>query len=317
MLVKTFIETAYELHEREILKKFHDGITHSMGKNPEHSVELDIGKSFSACDIAIIFGSWKAKERDHHAVKNSIVEFAPLFVVIETPLINRKVFEDNQYYRIGINGFLNHSGIFNYGTHNSDRLAKMNINWQGWKAQGNEILLFLQLPGDASLRGANIYHWAKFAVDEIRKRTNRPIKIRTHPKHTIKDTDEIYKLIADLSLNHTKDVVISFGKDTPLQEDLSKAFCTVTFTSGSAVDSIIQGVPTIACDPGNFAYDISSNYLEEIENPKRAPTNEVQHWLNQLSYSQWSVDEMYQGTAWGHLYPLITPILEAKYRKKK
>ena len=315
MNIKIFLDSAFEFQEREILQKFYEGIRRTTGV--EFTVELDLNRNFSPCDVGIIFGSWKPKERDHHAIRNSVAELAPNFIVIETPLLNRKVHENNSYYRIGINGFLNNQGMFHYGNHSSDRANRLNCNWSGWKNNGNDILLFLQLPGDASLRGNNIYQWALYAVKEIRKRSNRPIKVRTHPKHNIKDSDEIYKLISDITLENIPNVSFSFGKDKPLIEDLSTAYCTVSFTSGSAIDSVMNGIPTIACDPGNFAYQISSNYIEEIENIKKLSHGEIQSWINNLAYSQWSVEEMYSGEAWRHLLPMLLPLIENKGKKKK
>lgn len=317
MLIKTFIDTAFEFNEKEILQKFHEGIVKGIAANTEFSAEISLSKNYTPCDVAVMFGSWKPKDRDHHIIRNSIAELAPVFIVIETPLLNRKVFEENSYYRIGVNGFLNNQGLFNYGTHQSDRAARLNIQKPSWRINGDEILLFLQLPGDASLRGTNIYHWAYYTITELRKRTLRPIKIRTHPKHNIKDTDEIYKLIADLTLNKIEGIKISFGKEIPLAQDLAAAYCTVAFTSGSSIDSILNGIPTIACDPGNFAYEISSNFVEEVENLKRANDADLQAWINRLSYSQWTVEEMRSGEAWRHLFPIVMTTLESKSKKKK
>lgn len=315
MNIKIFLDSAFEFHEKEVLQKFYDGV--KQFSTSEFVVELDIGRVYSPCDVGVIFGSWKPKEREHHAIRNSVADLSPNFIVVETPLLNRKVHESNNYYRVGINGFLNNQGIFHHGNHTGDRANRLDCNWKGWKDNGNEILLFLQLPGDASLRGNNIYHWALYTIKEIRRKSNRPIKVRTHPKHNIKDSDEIYKLISDIILNKIEGVSFSFGKDTPLVDDLKSAYCTVTFTSGSAIDSIMNGIPTIACDPGNFAYQISSNYIEEIENVKKVPAGEVQSWINNLAYSQWTVSEMQNGDVWRHLYPLLNPLIENKTKKKK
>jgi hypothetical protein len=61
----------------------------------------------------------------------------------------------------------------------------------------------------------------------------------------------------------------------------------------------------VAADPGNFTWDISTNYLEDIEKIKLATDDEINQWLNNLSYSQWSPVEMHNGTAWKHLLSLL------------
>jgi hypothetical protein len=72
-------------------------------------------------------------------------------------------------------------------------------------------------------------------------------------------------------------------------------------SSGSAVDSILAGVPVIAQDEGNFAYPISSTDLEDIDCPKLASPDEINHWLAQLANSQWSKKEMSSGLTWSHI----------------
>jgi hypothetical protein len=61
----------------------------------------------------------------------------------------------------------------------------------------------------------------------------------------------------------------------------------------------------VAADPGNFAWNISTNYLEDIEKIKLATDDDINQWLNNLSYSQWSPEEMHNGTAWKHLSLLL------------
>jgi hypothetical protein len=175
----------------------------------------------------------------------------------------------------------------------------------------------LQLPGDASLRGISTYDWAVKTVQRIRNYSQRKIVIRTHPSHSPKDTDEYYKFAYDLMIKHTG-VSFSFGNVKTVQEELKTAYCTVSYTSGSAIDSILAGVPVLAVDPGNFAFDISSHYVEDIENLKLADTAVVNQWINNLSFSQWSIDEMQNGEAMTHLLPIINKVfLDNPPSKKK
>ena len=312
MKVKVFLETAGNFAERDILQKFYRGVQSCFNGIDEHQVEIDIEKNYSPCDVAIMLGSWKYREKDHHIVRTSIAESSQCFVVLETPLLNRKVFEDNTYFRIGINGFLNNSGKFvNDQVISKDRLQKLGIHWNGWQnKQDGNILLLLQLPGDASLRNTNIYEWATYAIQEIRKSSNRPIVVRTHPKHNIKDTDEFYKFVSDCSLQKISNISFSIGKDRHIDEDFSQAYCTVAFSSGSSIDSIIKGIPTIACDPGNFAYEVSSNFPNQVESIKKESGEKITKWLSELAYSQWTVDEMERGIVWNYLLPMIKNILE-------
>lgn len=323
MRIKTFLETAGNFDERELLTRFHSGIARHLNNNEEFSAfsgtgaYLDINPEYSACDVAVMMGSWKNRDSSHHVVRQSVVKSAPVFIVVETPLLGRVMFQKNKQFRIGVNGFLNNSGMFFLDNCPGDRLEKLGIKWEGWKhKKDGDIILMLQLPGDASLRGINLYDWARDAIEKIRKHSNRKIIIRTHPGHGIKDTDEFYKFATHLYMQNIN-VSVSNGKETPLENDMSNAYCTVTYSSGSGIDSILSGIPTIATDPGNFAWDVSSRYLSHIENVVKADDKTIKQWLANLAYSQWSIDEMESGIVWKHLEPIIMKLYSTNLIQRK
>lgn len=327
MKVKVFLESAGSFDEREILKRFYQGIKKFENKKSDVFTEqLDvswaINTTWDHCDIAVILGSWKNRDRSWHNTRNAVVKSAPLFIVVETPLLGRQVHSENTQHRIGVDGFLNHSGTFYVSKHGNDRLQKLGVQWPGWKEnpQG-DIILMLQLPGDASLRNIDIYEFGLWAYDKIRRYSNKKIIIRTHPHHNPKGLDDVHKFVCDIALKDDPNVKVVVGsKERTLQQDLENAYCTVSYSSGSAIDSVLAGVPTIALDPANFAYGISSNHIEHLDgdNLKKAKTEDVQQWLCNLSYSQWSVDEMENGRVWQHLKPIIDEkIIEAHTTRRK
>jgi len=328
MLTKVFLQSAGNFEEKEILMRFYEGIKkiemnshrNMFDEYTRTGVFLDSNYHYTDCDVAIMMGSWKNRERDHHATRNSIVENSKCFLVIETPLLNRKVFQPSEQHRVGMNGFLNNQGKFHQGSLNTDRFNKLNITWPGWQNNPTgHILLLLQLPGDASLRGTSTYDWALNSALRLRKHTDKKIVVRTHPHHKPKESDEWYKFYTELSMN-VPNVSFSMGKDKSIIDDLKNAYCTVSFTSGSSIDSIVAGIPTLATDPGNFAFDISSRCISEINNLRLAAEHEIRQWLYGLSYSQWSVDEMENGDVWRHFFPILHKHIEnlpAEPKKKK
>jgi hypothetical protein len=327
MLIKTFLETAGTFEEREMLSRFHNGIlkTQESQSNIENYLNnqgayLDINQGYTNCDVAVMLGSWKNRDKNHHQVRASVAGNAGCFVIVETPLLGRIVeFTKNKHFRIGVNGFLNNSGLFYQHNCPSDRLDQLGINWNGWNYDKNgHIVLMLQLPGDASLRGINIYEWTEYCIKKLRSFSNRKIVIRTHPAHNIKETDEFYRfIIENLILTKNSNIEISLAKEKSLEDDLEGAYCTVTYSSGAGIDSILRGIPTLAMDPGSFAWDVSSRYPNEIESLKLVEECEIKQWLSNLAYSQWSVEEMEDGTPWRHLFPIINTIVENSRSKKK
>lgn len=318
MKIKFFIESSGSFWQRDMLQKFQRGLVKYLRevydeKNtsfieiPEIETELSVEESYSSCDVAVMFGSWKPRDKGHHITRTSIALNSKCFVVIETPLLNRKVKEENHYWRVGVDGYLNNQGTFYIDkTIKFDRLTKLGVSFSGWREnQNGHVLLMLQLPGDASLRGVNIYEWAEYVIEKIRKVSNKNIRIRPHPLANTRPGDEFYEFFYKIYSNGIRGIEYSDSKNVSLEEDLRNASCSISFSSGSSIDSILNGIPTIACDPGNFSYEISSNYPEEVMRPKKANSEEIKEWLGKLAYHQWTVDEMYSGEPWKHLIPII------------
>jgi hypothetical protein len=330
MNIRIFMASATSLLEKSILRAFGQGVQSWIDKNsstvesrlnhtrigrwsnfeqkPLHTLEYDYQENYRACDIAVIFGSWKPREKGSHNTRNSVASNANRFFVIETPLLQRQTARENTAWRVGINGYLNRDAEWPLLSKDvaSKKLKDLGIKWAGWHVNDDgHILLALQLPGDASLRGADINEWALRSVQEIRRHTDRPITIRNHPLASDRAFVEHRELAAEIMYKAIPNVKFSDGAVVPWSTDLDGAWCTVTYTSGLAIDSVLAGIPTVACDEGNFAWGVSSNMLEEINAPRLASYQEINTWLHYLVGCQWSLDEMRQGVAWQYLYQQV------------
>ena len=72
----------------------------------------------------------------------------------------------------------------------------------------------------------------------------------------------------------------------------------MTYSSGTGIDAVINGVPNVACDKGSMVYDVSTTDISEIENPYRG---EKKTWTNKIAHCQWSIDEFESGECWEHV----------------
>ena len=310
MKIKIFLNSAGSMWQHDLLTKFAEGVERR--KSEEDVVEFSLDDTVSACDVAVIFGSWKDRDKGHHIIRSNVATRSRCFVVIETALLGRKVKEENTYWRVGVNGFLNHQGKFLSRDMPGSRYTQLNLpGWQGWKnnPQGH-IVMLLQLPGDASLRRTNIWEWALYTISEIRKYSEKPIVIRPHPLMNLKPGDEFFEFYYKLNNLGLKNISVSDPAVEPLKQQLNNAYCTVSFTSGSSIDSIIEGIPVIAMDPGNFAWDVSSRYPEQITDIPRVPNQRIEQWLWNLAWSQWNKNEMKSGQCWEHLLPICKSVLD-------
>lgn len=324
--------SANNMQERELLKDFAAGVERWVANSTEHAEQFkritrigrwaesdlnpnqlsyEYAEAYKDCDVAVFFGSWKPREKGSHQTRSAVVANAKRFICIETPLLNRVTDKENSYWRIGVNGFLNQDA--DWPTLSSAdaeiRLKELNISWNGWNSNPKgHILLALQLPGDASLRGADINDWAYRTILDIRQKSDRTIIIRNHPLSSHRAFADHEELVRKLLIAGVDNIRLSDGSAVSWAADLHKAYCTVTYTSGLAIDSVLAGVPTIACDPGNFAWGFSTNLPSEINDIKLADTETIQHWLYNLAGCQWNSKEMRSGLAWAHLLPVVNKI---------
>lgn len=312
MDIKIFMQTAPNDVEHNLLISAGRGLE-EWTRHHGGRVNYSYGEAYEKCDLALFMGSWKPRDKGHHVVRTSVATSAKTFICIETALLGRKTSTVNTHYRIGINGFLNGSAHWpdydaEQGQH---RLTHLGLgSWAGWRNnQDGHILVALQLPGDASLRGTDINEWALNIVTEIRRHTPRPIVVRSHPLVSDRGSLSYAPLAIGLLTGQIQNVRYSNGAERTWESDLEGAYCTVTYTSGLAIDSIIAGVPTIACDPGNFAFELSSRFAHEVENLRMADNHTVARWLQQLAINQWTSNEMTELPVWNSYMNVVRRML--------
>jgi hypothetical protein len=76
----------------------------------------------------------------------------------------------------------------------------------------------------------------------------------------------------------------------------------VSFSSGSAVDAALAGVPSLCLSANSFAWEVSRRSLADLDRPWRGDRAQ---WLANLAYVQWSADEIGDGACWRHLRKLV------------
>ena len=154
-----------------------------------------------------------------------------------------------------------------------DRLKRANITTKPF-SKGSRIIIAPPSPKSFTLWDIDQPTWIKETVEELKRHTDRPISIRE--KRSRKDR-----------LYH----------DT-IQEDLADdCHCLITYNSVSAVEALIEGKPVITLGP-NAATHLATHKLSDVENIKIPTEEEREAWLRHLAYSQFTHQEMINGTAW-------------------
>ena len=257
-------------------------------------------KEYKPCDIAIVWGSHKNIRGDSYFLKNIYdcqTRNGNKIVVIEKGFLQRE-----DYYLVGWD---RPGGLGYYKNENmsADRFKKLKIEVKPWKQKQNEKLNMLvcgQIPWDQNIQDISLRSWCGFVSHELSTKLDKSYKIRYKPHP---------KMMRHKGFGHRYDKAIdmtSFGMATVEEENLLKVIeekkidIVICYSSNSAVESVIGGIPTITFNQSSMAWDVTSHEINHgtITNPFMPDRTQ---WLNNLAYTQWNLEEISQGLPFKHL----------------
>jgi len=94
------------------------------------------------------------------------------------------------------------------------------------------------------------------------------------------------------------------GSDRPLKKDLAGARLAVSLNSTVAIETVLQGVPTVAMDEQSPAWPICAHNLGHVHR-----SNNRLAWLEYLANCQWHYLQIQNGDFWRQLFPVLGPRL--------
>jgi hypothetical protein len=147
------------------------------------------------------------------------------------------------------------------------------------------------------MAGWDVLDWALKNIIEIRKYSDRPIRIRPHPgdKKARKYCDRLLKLCQGRRINQ---VEIS-AEGTSLVDDFANCWVVVNHNSSPGVAAVMEGIPVILTDPERSqAREVATSGINRIENPLM-PDRES--WAQRVSQFHWSHEELRSGACWAHM----------------
>tara|TARA_A100001011_G_C14303233_1_gene841852 strand:- start:812 stop:1600 length:789 start_codon:yes stop_codon:yes gene_type:complete len=151
------------------------------------------------------------------------------------------------------------------------RLDALNLERISWKKDGRSILICPISKKSSIYYDVDPDKWLKDTISIIRLHSDRPIVIREK---------------SPIRRNRIRESSLFRALDNDI-------FCLVTYNSIAAVESIYYGIPAFTLGE-NAACAVSSSDLSKIEYPVY-PDREM--WLRNIAYSQFTCEEMRNGTA--------------------
>lgn len=165
------------------------------------------------------------------------------------------------YFRVTRNA-LQHHGL---GRSDGKRFASLGVQIEPWRS-GEHVVVCLQ--SDTFMR-IHAHRSSDAIVAAVRSRTKRLVRVRKWSANK--------PLLGD-----------------SLRKELAGAHCLVTWSSASAVQAILSGVPAI-CLGASAASPMAGSSLGELETPPRPDGREM--WAGVLADNQWTLTEIREGLA--------------------
>ena len=237
-----------------------NGFIKSVGLHIDSDSEFKMRTKFTEITEDCILRNTVGNE---HLLVNKIDNHYP-FWFIDSGYTNFLEGKHKTWHRLTRN-HIHHRSVFIPPT---DRLGMFKEFPRQWREGGEYILVIEPGPFSSAIFHVDMKTWKYEIENEIRKYSDKPIKFR--PKIDKKIRKPLYQEL--------------------LNEDY---YCVININSNAATESIWAGVPIITLDK-HITNSISRNCISDINNLYRP---HLANWLCMLSYSQFTYEELVNGTA--------------------
>lgn len=263
-------------------------ITHYWYERVKHLDDCELVDYYEPCDLYIMYGVPSNYDSEINHIKKKILKYQKQFnlntFILDISLMGQYDLSRTlriKYFRAGFESWMNDGDFFDDDFSPkkfNDFCNQYNVSIKPYK-KGKYINIILQKSSDPSMLNISNIDFLNNVINELKKYTDRPIKVRPHPFD-----DEKLKIYEYCKKNNIKYIN---PKEIKLQDDLKNCHATVMLTSTSCITSIIEGVPCFAIHPYNFAYELGNNNLKNIENPIY---NDRIYWLYKIANYDWALE---------------------------
>ena len=189
-------------------------------------------------------------------------------------------------WKVGLNG-INRDAYFGGLHNNSSRADALGLFLKPWKDNKNgPIIIACQHSMSQQWRHQKKpASWVFDTINEIRKQTDKQIIIRPHPRCRVDGIEYEFK---NVKIQYPIRIPNSYDD---FDFEIDDAYAVVNWSSNPATKAIMEGIPAFV-GPSSLAYDVGNINLKDISNPKKP---DRQQWLNDLAYTEWTVEEISKG----------------------
>lgn len=268
-----------------------------------------VGGHMDMPDVAVIWSVlWNGSMTKNREVLEHFTKQGKPVIVLEVGGLIR-----NTTWKVGIGG-INGEAYFGHQTdNNSDRLRSLKIKIQPWRLKSYQpryILICGQHERSHQWRDMPpMQDWIVNTIAEIRRYTDRDIRIRPHPRNPLdmKWTQQVINDFNDVYFNQPRHISGSYD-DYDFEKQLSDAWSVVNWSSNPASQAALNGIPVFT-GPDSLAAPIANLRLARIEDPDMP---DRQQWANDLAHTEWTVEEIAEGLPLKRLLPRLEDLTGKK-----
>lgn len=196
-----------------------------------------------------------------------------------------------KYLRVAVNAFQPLDDLYKV-PRPLDRFERLGLELQNYDVRGNDILFDGASNKFCLWKGLGDWlKWGTDTVTTLRKYTSCPIVYRPRPSHN-----------NGLTSFNIPEAWLSLDKT--LEEDFKTTRLCVSYGGNIGWDCAVAGVPHFAIGD-SIARPISETDLTYVGTPFIPTEEERLRWFAQVSYWQWTLQELASGEAWENIKEYI------------
>jgi hypothetical protein len=215
---------------------------------------------------------------DHNCFRGFLRGLGIPRLVIDVGVLRNQRSDPNnldRFLTVGFNGIKGDAQYYNYSS-DSRRFQKLKWEPKPWHTDGDYYLILGQKSFGVGVYEFDINKYLGGIIKQLNARKEK-VLFRYHPIERRRPSGKY-----DFSNNS-------------LERDLEGARCAIGWTTNALVEAVYHGCPIITETRRCLAYEMASHSLDQpLVYPDRT------QWLNNLSYSQWHINDMKNGECWKH-----------------
>lgn len=239
-------------------------------------------------DAAIIWSVlWAGRMSANQAVYEHYRSQGRPVIIIEIGALYRGITWKIAVNNITANGYYGHLDNLDW-----DRPKKLRISLATQFNPRANIVVALQHDRSLQVADINMTAWLHRTLSTLKNSTDRPITVRPHPRCKLK--------LNDLPAGVAVEIPNQLPNTYDSYDMHYDCHALVNYNSGPGIQAAIAGVRPLV-DLTSLAYSVAVDFAD-IEQPY---TQDRNLWLTQICHTEYTLDELRQGTWISRLAPAL------------